>query len=258
MQRRQFLASAVTAALTASSLPNHRENSTFGAEIVPGKRIPLGLDTYSMRGMWQNGWKATELIEFAAEHKLDAIMFNGLQNFESLEPSHLKKIKELADRSEIKMYCGAGKIAKNGKQFNDKRGTAEELLALGIQVAQALGSPVVNVRIGNIEDRYLAGGIQPRIDEAVRVLKASASRARDTGIRFGFENHAADLRSEELVTLVEEAGTIPDQGTLEGIPSFAGVSNHRLFGFGQKWKARVHRQARKRAGSKSIQSRAPT
>lgn len=207
MKRRQFLANATAGGVSAVALPTKFLTSAFGADGRSGKRIPLGLDGHSMRGMRHKGWKATELIEFAAEQRLDAVLFNGLHYFESLETSHLKKLKDLADRNELKLYCGAGGIAKNGKQFKDTWGTAEELLVLGIKVAQTLGSPVVNVRIGSIDDRFLDGGIQPRIDEAVRVLKASASRAKDAGIKFGFENHAADLRSEELVALVEEVGT---------------------------------------------------
>lgn len=160
-----------------------------------------------MRSMRFKRWKAAQLIEFAAEQKLDAVLFNGLQYFESLETGYLKKLKLLADQHGLKIYTGAGGIAKNGKQFKDTWGTAEELIAKAISVAATVGSPVVNVRIGSIDDRFLEGGIQPRIDEAVRVLKATRSLAADAGIKFGFENHAADLRSEELVTLVEEVGT---------------------------------------------------
>ena len=203
MQRRQFLAAA-TAAATQSS---HFRGSLFAADFAEDKRIPLGLDGHSMRAMRWKGWKATQLIQFAAEQRLDAVLFNGLHYFESLEKAHLRKLRELADHHELKIYNGAGAIAKNGKQFKDTWGTAEDLLSVGINVAKALGSPVVNVRIGSIDDRFLEGGIQPRIDEAIRVLKASSSRARDAGVKFGFENHAADLRSEELVALVEEVGT---------------------------------------------------
>ena len=160
-----------------------------------------------MRSMRWKTWKATQLIEFAAEQKLDAALFNGLHHFDSLEASYLQGLKDLADRHEMKLYSGAGGIANNGKQYRDAWGTAEELLTTGIRVATTLGSPVVNVRIGSIEDRFLDGGIGPRIDEAIRVLKASSFKARDAGIKFGFENHAADLHSEELVTLVEEVGT---------------------------------------------------
>ena len=150
MQRRQFIvAAAIGAASTVSP------SSAFCLNDTAGKRIPLGLDGHSMRSMRWKKWKATQLIEFAAEQKLDAALFNGLHYFESLEASYLQGLKDLADRHEMKLYIGAGGIANNGKQFRDTWGTAEELLTTGIRVATTLGSPVVNVRIGSIEDRFL-------------------------------------------------------------------------------------------------------
>ncbi len=202
MDRRQFLAAApACAALVAPA------SAILAANDANARQIPMGLDGHSMRSMRFKRWKATQLIEFAAQQELDAVLFNGLHYFESLETGHLRNLRMLAERHDLKIYTGSGGIAKNGKQFKDTWGTAEELLAKAINVAETVGSPVVNVRIGSIDDRFLDGGIQPRIDEAVRVLKATRSRAIDAGIKFGFENHAADLRSEELIRLVEEVGT---------------------------------------------------
>ena len=166
--------------------------------------VPLGLDAHSLRAMQ---WKAEQLIAFAAEQRLDAVLLNNLDYFESLEDKHLVHVKELAQQHNIRIYIGAGSICENAAKFSKKLGNAESLLATAIRVAAAVDSPVVNVRIGSIDDRFLDGGIQPRIDEAIRVLKASSSQALDAGVRFGFENHAADLRSEELVPIIEEVGT---------------------------------------------------
>ena len=77
----------------------------------------------------------------------------------------------------------------------------------GIRVALALGSPTVNCRIGSISDRYTPGGIEARIAEGVATLKAIKSRAQDAGLKFAFENHAGDTRSEEVLSLIEEVGT---------------------------------------------------
>lgn len=199
MRRREFLR-RVSALSAVAAIPS-RLLATDGGDST---RTPLGLDAHSMRGM---KWKATQQIEFAAEQRLDAVLLNSLNYFESLEESHLLKLKALADRHDLRIYMGAGGICENAAKFSDKWGNAESMLATGIRVAATVGSPVVNVRIGSIADRFLEGGIQPRIDEAVRVLKASSQRAKDAGVKFGFENHAADLRSEELLTLVNEVGT---------------------------------------------------
>jgi sugar phosphate isomerase/epimerase len=200
IQRRDFLL-ATAAAITVTGL---EARPLTAADSSGSTRVPLGLDGHSLRSM---KWKATQLIEFAAEQRLDAVLLNNLNYFESLEESHLLKVKELASKHDMRIYVGAGGICKNAAKFSDKWGNAEAMLATGIRVASTVGSPVVNVRIGSIADRFLSGGIQPRIDEAVRVLKASSQRAKDAGVKFGFENHAADLRSEELLELIEEVGT---------------------------------------------------
>lgn len=198
--RRDFLSTAGSSLVAASIC----SQSLMADDSKSANRIPLGLDGHSLRGM---KWKATRLIEFAAEQRLDAVLLNNLNYFESLETSHLRKLRDLAGQHEIAIYIGAGGICANAAKFSDKYGDAEALVAKAIEVASALGSPNVNVRIGSIDDRFLEGGIQPRIDEAVRVLKASKECAMDAGLTFGFENHAADLRSEELLELIEEIGT---------------------------------------------------
>ncbi len=200
LRRRDFL----VAGATAVAATGFDVSSLAAADFNDSTRVPLGLDGHSLRGM---KWKATRLIEFAAAQRLDAVLLNSLNYFESLEESHLLGLKELANRHEMRIYVGAGGICQNAAKFSDKWGNAEALVATAIRVAATVGSPVVNVRIGSIDDRFLDGGIQPRIDEAVRVLKASSKLAKDTGIRFGFENHAADLRSKELLGLVEAVGT---------------------------------------------------
>lgn len=151
-------------------------------------------------------WKAPKLIEFASDQRLDAVLLNGLQYFESLEDEYLRGLRDSADRKGLRIYLGSGSIAENGSQFNGAWGGAEEMVDLAIRVASTLGSPVVNVKIGSINDRFLDGGIGPRIDAAKRVLKACRARAIDAGVKFGFENHAADLRSEELLEIVEDVG----------------------------------------------------
>lgn len=167
-------------------------------------RVPLGIDAYSLRAM---RWKALRLIEYAAAQKLDAVLLNSLHIFESLDDAHLKKVKNAADAHGLRLYLSAGTISEGSVTFSDTFGSAEQLVAEGVRVAKSIGSPSVNVRIGKIDDRYGDGGIEARIEESVKVLKALRSRAQDAGVKFAFENHAGDLRSEELLGLIEGAGT---------------------------------------------------
>jgi sugar phosphate isomerase/epimerase len=167
-------------------------------------KIMLGLDGHSVRGM---KWKAPELINYAAEQGLDAVLFNGFQYFDSLDPAHLRKVKALADSKGVRIRIGAGGISKGAVKYSDQYGSPLETLRKGIEVATLLGSPTVNCRIGSIVDRYTDGGIEARLEEVATTMKAVRPQAEAAGITFGFENHAGDTRSEEVLTLIHEVGS---------------------------------------------------
>lgn len=198
LHRRDFLSFAARSTLGLAA------TGTLRAQSTGAPRVPLGLDAHSLRAM---RWKAPQLIDYAAEQKLDAVLFNSLNYFESLDTAHLKRLKEIAASHGMRIYVGVGSVSENSVTFSDKYGRPEALLAEGIRVAQAVGSPIINVRIDKVNDRYGEGGIEARIQEAVKVLNALRSRAQDAGVIFGFENHAGDLRSEELLGLIEQVGT---------------------------------------------------
>ena len=198
IHRRNFLK------LTAGFAASMATTNLLSAKPADLSRIQLGLDGHSMRGM---KWKADKLIDYAASLKLDAVLFNGLQYFDNLEESYLVGLRNKAESHGMRIYMGVGSVSQNSVTFKDTYGKPGELIKTGIRVATTLGSPSVNVRIGMIDDRKTDGGIQARIDECVKVLRASRNRAIDAGIKFGFENHAGDLRSEEMLGLIEAVGT---------------------------------------------------
>ena len=200
MERRGFAKLAGLGALSMCALPTLVAAEMHSTSV----RVPLGLCNHSLRSMRLN---AQQLIEYAIEQKLDSVLLNTFQPFESLDSGYLSKLSEIAKVNDISIYIGAGSISKTSTKFTDKYGTAEELLIEGIRVASALGSPIVGVRIGAIDDRYLDGGIVAHIEESIQIMKSVRNRALDAGIKFAFENHAGDLRSEELLGLINETGT---------------------------------------------------
>jgi sugar phosphate isomerase/epimerase len=207
--RRSFLSSL--AGLYASSrLPHAIQAAEGTSAISAGKsgslpaRIPLGIDNFAVRGF---GWKASELIRYGHELRLDTLFLSDLDCLPSLEEADLRKVKDEADAAGLSLFIGSWSICPTSKSFKNKWGTAEEHLRTGIRVARTLGSPVLRVILGNMEDRKTPGGIRARIEDTVKVLKAMRSEVRDAGVRIAVENHAGDMHSWELVRLVEEAGT---------------------------------------------------
>jgi sugar phosphate isomerase/epimerase len=163
--------------------------------------LKLGIDAYSIRAL---GWKATQLIDYAAEMKVDMIQ-PALNAFESLEDAYLRKLKEHADRLGIWVEPGFGCICPLSKGYGAKQGDPAEYLRTCVRVAKALGSPSFKVFMGNANDRSGGTPIPKMMEAAIRVLKSVRTHALDAGVKIAIENHG-DLLAWQAKTVIEEAG----------------------------------------------------
>ncbi len=192
MDRREFLGLSVGAAAgpaLRSAAPSHG--------------VLLGYDTYSVRSF---GWKAMRLLEYGAELKLDTVQISSLSNYESLEPAHLTKVKEQAERLGLRVEGGIGCICPTSKSWNPRLGDPVELVTQGLRVTHAAGGAVMRCYLGAGNDRLGPLPIEAHIEATVKVLRAARSQALDLGVKIGVENHSGDLQAWELKTLIEDAG----------------------------------------------------
>jgi sugar phosphate isomerase/epimerase len=197
MHRRTFLQSAALAtAATVLTRPK-----LFAAT---SPKIALGMDNYAVRSL---GWKAPQLIDYAASIKCDTLFISDLDAYESFDDAYLLSVRRRAESAGLALYAGGWSICPTSKVFKKTWGTAEEHLRLGIRVAKTLGSPVFRAVLGNMEDRKTEGGIQARIVDTVAVLKACRADALKAGINIAIENHGGDMHSWECRQLIEAAGT---------------------------------------------------
>jgi sugar phosphate isomerase/epimerase len=198
--RRQFLRSTCGALGTGMMTAP----SSFAVSAHEGTpKIPLGFDNFSIRVL---GWKAEQLLEFAAQVKLDTVFFSDLEVYQSHNETYLKQLKAKADDWGIKIHVGSVSVCPTSKSFDPKYGTAEDHLRLVIRIAKTLGSPVARCYLGTAADRLTEGGIDTHIETTIKVLRSVKSAALDAGIRIAIENHAGDMQAGELVTLIKEAG----------------------------------------------------
>jgi sugar phosphate isomerase/epimerase len=167
------------------------------------KPIKLGFDNFSIRAI---GWKAPQLLDYAASLKLDTVLLSDLDVYESHDESYLRGIRSRANDLGIEIHAGTGSICPTSKTFNKRFGDAEQHLALAIRIAKAVGSAVVRCYLGNAEDRKGEGGIEAHIQNTVKVCKSVRSLAIDAGVKIAIENHAGDMQAWELVSLIEGAG----------------------------------------------------
>jgi sugar phosphate isomerase/epimerase len=166
-------------------------------------KIPLGFDNFSIRA---HQWKADRLIKFAGEHQLDSLLMSDLNVYENFDAKYLGDLKLKASDAGVLLHAGTGSICPTAQRFTDKWGTAEELLRLGIRVANSLGSPVFRCYLGGEKDRHSEGGIQSHIDATVAELKKVRTFAIDSNVKIAVENHAGDMQAWELVNLIDAAG----------------------------------------------------
>jgi len=204
VKRRSFSKKAALAAISTPVLLNV-------AAIQPNKnskeemrKVPLGLDAHSLSSM---KWKAGPLIDYAINCRMESILFNGFHYFESLEDDYLMSLRRILEDNNMKFYFGVGGLSINSPSFTDKYGTPEELIRTGLRVAKIFKAKSINCKIGNIADRYSDGGISARMEELMNELLEMKSEIQDAGVKFAVENHAGDMRSDEVLEIVQAVGT---------------------------------------------------
>lgn len=204
MNRRNFTKTIGLGVIGIQAYATSSSEELFKLNLNESKRVPLGLCNHSLRSRRLN---VQQLIEYAIEHHLDSVMLNTLNPFQSLEETHLIHLKQLADGHNISLYVGIGSISEDTKAYKNLFGSPKGSLIEGIRVAKILGSPTVACRIGNIEDRYHKHGIKGHMKVVTEVMQSAKKEALDAGIKFAIENHAGDLRAEEILEVVENTGT---------------------------------------------------
>jgi sugar phosphate isomerase/epimerase len=201
MNRRSFIQLASSVALAAT--PGKAALRASITASAPIKRLRLGIDCYSLNGY---GWKAIQLLDYAAGLKLDAIQTN-LNDFESLDDDYLRSVKEHADRVGVMIEPGISAICKLSNRWNAKRqGTPTEHLLLGLRLAKALGACAVKCYLGNAADRHGSTPIPAMMEATIEALRTVRSQAVDAGVKFALETHG-DLLAREAKTIIEEAGS---------------------------------------------------
>lgn len=165
--------------------------------------VRFGLDMFSLRSQ---GWTPFEQLDFAARWGVRVAHYSEVRLLGGLDPGHLQRVKAHADALGIDLELGMLSICPSSGIFDASKGSAEAQIEAMLPAAKALGSPFVRCVVGRMEDRRGPGGIESRIADAVRVLKAVRSKVIDAGLTLAVENHAGDLQARELKDLVEEAG----------------------------------------------------
>lgn len=165
--------------------------------------VRLGVDLFSIRSQ---PWNAFEFLDYCAKWKAKVVHFSEIRFIGSLEDEHLRKVRAHAEKLGIEVEIGMRSVCPTSGAFDAKQGTAEEQITKMLHAAKVVGSPIVRCFLGTANDRNTPGGIDARIDDTVKVLRAMRSRVVDSGLKIAIENHAGDMQARELKRLIEESG----------------------------------------------------
>ncbi len=195
MQRRTFLQS-VTGAGSAFSAWQAQ------AQKRAGRGIRLGFDSYTLRAF---EWKDIQFLDYADRQKLDTVQLSDLLDFASLDPAHLRKVKERAARLGIVIDGGLGCICPTAANYRHEEGDPAQYILRGLRACQAVGATCMRCFMGDATERRGAVPLEQHIETTVKILRSVRSQALDLGVKIAVENHG-DLQAWEMRNLIEEAG----------------------------------------------------
>jgi sugar phosphate isomerase/epimerase len=164
---------------------------------------PLGIDLFSLRSQ---EWSAFQYLDYCAAQRVSVVHFSEIRFLGGLEDSHLQAVRAHAEKLGIRIEIGMRSICPTSTAFDPKQGTAEEQIERMLHAARVVGSPIVRAFLGHGGDRRGKLPIEAHIENAVRVLRNVRSRVLASGLKIAIENHAGDMQSREVKTLIEEAG----------------------------------------------------
>ncbi|GIU73845.1 MAG: hypothetical protein KatS3mg004_0932 [Bryobacteraceae bacterium] len=168
-----------------------------------GAAPKLGVDLFSLRSQ---PWTAFQHLDYCAKFGVRTVHFSEIRFLGSLDDGHVREVGEHARRLGIELEIGMRSICPTSTAFDRNAGTAEEQLLRVMRAARIAGSRLVRCFLGTFNDRRTPGGIEARIRDTVPVLRNVRSQALDMGLKIAVENHAGDMQSRELRTLIETAG----------------------------------------------------
>jgi sugar phosphate isomerase/epimerase len=192
MDRRTFLASSAAALAQAPR-----------ASSAAASKVKLGVDLYSIRSQ---GWTPIQYLDYLAKWNVKVVHFSEIRFIGSLEDENLKRVRAHAAELRIEIEIGMMSICPTALNFDAKQGPAEEQLARMIHSATVVGSKIVRCVLGTSADRTSATPMEQNIENTIKVLRNTRSRAMDAGIKIAIENHAGDMQAREVKTLIEGAG----------------------------------------------------
>jgi sugar phosphate isomerase/epimerase len=160
---------------------------------------PLGYNTYSIRAL---RWNDLQLLDYAAELKLDAVYLQDSIDPGNNDLAHWKTLKETAARLGLRLDGGdAGALPRNPTGMD----ATLQRLREGIRHSVAIGSKLVRFRVAGDRATLPPGPVEKTMETMVSTLRSVRTEAMDAGVKFAIENHK-DLYCWQTRQIIDAAG----------------------------------------------------
>ena len=173
--------------------------AVLAAQAPQGKPLPMGFNTYSLRAL---RWNDRQLLDYAAEQKMDAIFLQDSLDPQAQDPAHWAEVRAWAAERKLHLETGGGGIYPKSPELFQ---TSVENLRKQVTRAKAMGSPVVRAVIASERAALPPAPIEQHIETVVKLLRAVRPQVVDAGVKIAIEVHK-DLQARELRHLIETAG----------------------------------------------------
>ena len=161
--------------------------------------LPIGYNTYCLRAL---RWRDAQLLDFAAERKLDAVFLQDSIDPGAMDPAHWKTVREHAARLDLHLETGGGGILpKTAEEYPRNIATMRK----HIERAAAMGSPLCRFVLASSRAALPPGPAEKHLETAVKMLREVRSQAMDSRLKIAIEVHK-DFQAWEFRQLIETAG----------------------------------------------------
>ena len=147
-----------------------------------------------------------QLIDYAAGLKLDTIQISSVDDYESIEPAFLAKVKNYAAERGIAVDGGTGCVCPTSSSYSPKGKDPAAYTLEGLRVAHAVGAKAMRCFLGSRPDRLGPLPIEAHMEATIKVFRAVRQQALDLDVKIALENHNGDLEAREVKTIIEQAG----------------------------------------------------
>ncbi len=149
----------------------------FASAAPPAKRIPIGLELYSVRNELKQDLMGT--VRAVAKMGYEGVEFYS--PYFSWTPDYAKEVRKLLDDLGIRCFS----------THNDRRSFAPENLSRAIELNQTIGSKIIVMA---------SAGRATNVDgwkAVAEQLNQAAEKLKPLGLRAGYHNHETELKPVE-------------------------------------------------------------